>query len=99
MNELILNGITVDQFLVKIGELFDEKISLTKQPIPTFQTEYLSRKEVSKLLKVSIVTLHDWTKHGFIPSYKIGNRVLYKPKEVEEAVKQVSIIKHKRGII
>ncbi|MFD1292400.1 MerR family DNA-binding transcriptional regulator [Lutibacter holmesii] len=32
------------------------------------------RKEVSKILKVSIVTLHNWDKLGVIQPYRIGKK-------------------------
>lgn len=59
---------------------------LSKEFQPKTPTEFLSRTEVSKLLKVDISTIHNWTKKGKIISYGIGGRVLYKRKEVEKAI-------------
>ena len=44
---------------------------------------YLTRKELSQLLKVSLVTLHNWQKSGELIPYKIGKRILYKKSDVE----------------
>ncbi len=59
-------------------------------------TEYLTRKEVAKAFRVSLVTLSDWSKHGKIKSYKIGGRVLYRKDEVEAALIQVEPLKYRR---
>jgi prophage antirepressor-like protein len=47
------------------------------------QTEYLTRKEIAKKYKISLVTLHQRTIQG-MPSIKIGGRRLYNPIEVEK---------------
>jgi len=94
MNEILLNGINVEELLEKIGKLIDAKLN----PSPTMENKsvLLSRAEVATLLKITLPTLHEWTKIGWLQSYKIGNRVLYKLEEVEEALKKTSINKHKK---
>jgi excisionase family DNA binding protein len=47
-------------------------------------TKYLSRKETALLLKITLTTLRDWVKSGKIRAHKIGRRVLFKPKEIDE---------------
>lgn len=51
-------------------------------------SELITRNEVSEILRVSLVTLNDWTKKGLLPAYKCGNRVYYKRSEVTEALKK-----------
>lgn len=99
MNQIILEGIKVEQLLERIGELFDSRLNSTTPQKPENQSLYLSRQEVAKLLKISLPTLHDWTKLKWLQSYKIGNRVLYKLEEVEEAIKKTAIQKHKKPIL
>lgn len=48
--------------------------------------DYITRFEVSKILRVSLVTLNDWTKKGLLTAYKCGNRVYYKRAEIENAL-------------
>jgi excisionase family DNA binding protein len=60
--------------------------------------EYLTRKEVSELLKVSLVTLNYWCKNGLLRSYRIGNRVRFKSAEIEAALKEVKTLKYRRQI-
>ena len=53
---------------------------------PKKQAEYLTRKEVAKILKVSLVTLSDWNKKGVLKPYRLGNLIRYKTTEIEESL-------------
>ncbi len=53
---------------------------------PKKQPEYLTRKEVAKILKVSLVTLSDWNKKGVLKPYRLGNLIRYKTSEIEESL-------------
>ena len=44
--------------------------------------EFLTRKEVSELLGVSLVTLHKWDKKGILKPSRIGRRVRYLKSDV-----------------
>ncbi len=50
------------------------------------RTDYITRKEVAERFKISLVTVHDWTKKKVLTAYKIGNKVFYKRCEVEQAL-------------
>ena len=97
MNQILLNGINLNELLEKIGQLIDRKIGHVQQPTEKKQTKFISRAEVSKLLKISLPTLNEWTKLGWLLSYKMGNRVLYRAEEVELAFCKVTAYKHKKG--
>lgn len=47
---------------------------------------YLSRKEVSKMLNVSYVTLNKWNKSGRLKAVGIGGRVLYRQEDIDNAI-------------
>lgn len=79
-----------------MGQLIDEKLRQVKSPKKN-QPNFLGRVEVSKLLKISLPTLNEWSKIGWLQSYKIGNRVLYKQDEVENSLHKVASLKHQRG--
>ena len=53
---------------------------------PKKQPEYLTRKEVAKILKVSLVTLTDWNKKGVLKPYRLGNLIRYKREEIDQAL-------------
>jgi hypothetical protein len=84
MNEnVFMQGITVDSFLQKIEQIidsrFNERVAQLLKPAP--EVKYLSRREVAGFLKVSLVTVHKWTKEGLI-----GRRVMYKKDEIEDSL-------------
>lgn len=50
----------------------------------------LNRKEIAKLLRISLVTLTDWMKRG-LPCHKQRGRVYFMRSEVMEYIKQNQI--------
>lgn len=76
LTEQILKG--VNERLEEFQKNFQQKGS----------TQWLTREETAKLLKVSLVTLHDWTKRKILIAYRIGNKVRYKKDEVENSLKR-----------
>lgn len=48
----------------------------------------LKRKEIADILRISLVTLHQWMKEGRIPYHRIHSRIYFKPSEVQEALKR-----------
>ncbi|REC41696.1 helix-turn-helix domain-containing protein [Chryseobacterium sp. 5_R23647] len=59
---------------------------LSAQFQPIQPTEYLTRSEVCKLLKIDVSTLHRWRKDGTIPSFGMGNRVYFKRSEIDQLI-------------
>ena len=55
---------------------------------PKEPTVWLSRKEVSELLGISFITIHDWGKKGILKPYKMGNRVRFKRSDIEQTLQQ-----------
>jgi excisionase family DNA binding protein len=96
MGQILFTGITVNDLLLQIEQLIEAKISRQPQK-ENNQSGYLSRKEVAKLLKITLPTLHDWTKLKYLRAYKIGTRVLYKELEVIETLEKVPSFKHRKG--
>lgn len=79
---------------VQIFEAFkclENKIdNLKSEPVkPQAHEGYLTRQEVAKLLKVSLVTLTDWTNKGLLKSYRLGQKVYYKAAEIDAAMIEI----------
>lgn len=47
---------------------------------------YLTRKEVSQLLKISLSTVHNWCKSGKLKPYGLGNRIYFKMEDIENSM-------------
>ncbi len=78
-----LHNITPEQLTEIIFKGLDERIKELKQNFqPKTPEEYLTRIETSKLLKISLVTVHDWVKKGILKPRKIGNRTYFLRSEI-----------------
>ena len=96
MEPILLNGINLSDLKELMREVIDEKLNDFTKPVKSEDQEYLTRKEVAKLLKISLTTLNDWSKQGIVQAYRIGNRVLYKKKEIEDSVSKTQNLKYSR---
>ncbi len=62
-----------------------------KEPaIPPHEEKYLTRKEAAKKLKVSLPTLHDYTKRGIIKGFRFGSQVRYLESDIMAALTQMN---------
>ncbi len=57
-----------------------------KRSIPNQTEELLTRKDVARILKVHITTVHNWTKSGKLKAYKISGGVRYLPSELPQSL-------------
>jgi excisionase family DNA binding protein len=90
MDSLIFNGITIDEFFIRVKEIVTETIKEEKSTAFSNQRiiKYLTRFEVAQRLNVSLPTLHEYTKQGFLPAYRLGSRVLYKESDIDNAIQK-----------
>ncbi len=49
---------------------------------------YLTRNETCELLKISLPTLHNWSRSGVLEPMKMGTRTYFSRKKIEEALKE-----------
>jgi len=95
MESTILNNLSVSELKNLINESVKKALEDFKPK--EHKIEFLTTKEVSKILGVTPVTLNDWVKRGIIPALRIGTRIRYKKKDVLKALTQVETIKYRRG--
>lgn len=97
MSEILFTGISSKELIDRIGQLIDSKLSKVASHQQTTQSRFITRHEVASLLKISLPTLNDWTKLGWLQSYKVGSRVFYKAEEVEASISKLATYKFKKG--
>ncbi len=75
-----IDGLTAGQ-IFEAFKCLEQKIETLKAPAPVQKSDgYLTRQEVSKLLKVSAVTVHDWTNKGFLKAYRLGQKGVFQSR-------------------
>lgn len=72
-------------------------LDIKHKPIEENNSENLSVKEASELLKVSEQSIHNYIKKGFIPAQKVGRILLIKRYDIEQSLKEVKSLKYKRN--
>lgn len=91
INVLQVEQIDVQSLLEQIGILIDKRLGSIVAPPQntTEQAEYLTKNQVAELLKVSNVTVWQWSRKGILTSYRIGNKVRFLKSEVMTSAKAI----------
>jgi len=88
MKTILLNAVSLEEFKSILREIVDEELVkyLSTQSDPE---EYLTRKETASLLKISLPTLHNYSKQGLIKSHRVLNQIRYKKSEIESSMNEI----------
>lgn len=87
MNDILLSSIPYSQLQTLISSTVQQAVQqATAHLQPTTNEEFLTRKQTSNIIGVSLVTLAEWTKEGKIKGYRIGSRIRYKRSEIEKSL-------------
>ena len=100
MNEIYLNGISLDQLQESIKTVVSAELKNAVSELTTkreIEPELITRKETAEILGVSLPTLHEWTKKGVLPAKRIGSRIRYERTAVYDALKSVEPLKYRRA--
>lgn len=84
--DLLNSGVNVSVTLKleDLKEFFKEIVGSLKPALKeSTSEEFLSRKEVLKVLQIDSSTLWSWEKTGYIKSYPFGGRKRYKLVDIE----------------
>jgi excisionase family DNA binding protein len=80
---------------ISLDELETRLITRLKSELTTIQTvltapqedDFLTAKQTSKLLGVSVVSLHKWKKSGLIKYHRFGSRIRFLKSEILQTKK------------
>ena len=87
MNDLLLSTIPYAEFQTLISTAVQTAVQTATAHLQAKENvEYLTRKQTSTLLGISLVTLSEWTKEGKIKGYRIASRIRYKRHEIEQSL-------------
>ncbi|MBL4568758.1 MAG: helix-turn-helix domain-containing protein [Flavobacteriaceae bacterium] len=85
-----VHGMTKDELLQAINGVEEKLNNFEKNFQPKEPTEWITRKEVSEILSISLVTIASWSEKNILHPYRIGNRIRFKRKEVELALTKIN---------
>jgi len=95
MEKVIMTFYTPEQLYNLVSTAMNDVLKTTHQTVPESESDFfLTRKETAEKLKISLPTLHDWSKRGLLKSYSIGGRILYKANEIESSLHAVKTVKY-----
>lgn len=86
MNQILLNGITLEQLAEALAPL----LQLQQNKQSQSENDLITRKQACELLRINLTTLWKHTKSGKLKSFGIGNRIFYSKVQVLEAVKPIN---------
>jgi excisionase family DNA binding protein len=52
----------------------------------TFTDYFITKRQLTELLTVSLSTVNNWTRDGIIQAYQLGGKIYYKASEIECAM-------------
>ncbi len=89
VEEVLQSRSIISQTQTGNSEVASEELSSNGFPQEN-KEQFLTRQEVSELLRVSFVTLNNWKNSGKLKPYRVGGkRVLYKSEDVYAFFKDV----------
>ena len=93
-NQILLNGITIDQLVESLRAMIREEVRLV---FSEQEERLLSPAETCKLFIPAITkaTLTSWTEKGWLQDHRIGGRVFYLKSEVLAST--LTLGKYKNG--
>lgn len=84
-NAILVNNTTSEKLTETIlNGIKKELHELKKSYQPKEPEEWLTRKSTAHLLKISLVTIHEWVNKGVLKPYKIANRTYFNRREIEQ---------------
>ena len=92
-NAMLIQGATMNDLESMMSCLLDKKLAdiiESTHKVEGSKDGLHKRKDAAKRLQVSLPTLDAWTKAGIINARRIGTRVYYTEKDINDALKKVS---------
>jgi len=87
---VIIQELNKDELIGLIDEMLAKALQKVSEQVSD-PDDLLSRQEAALHLKVSLSTLHAYTKTGKLIGHRIGGRLLYKRSDLDRALKSTKI--------
>lgn len=92
MKQITYLEMTPENLKVFISEAVSSALAEQKQ-----EKRYLTRDQVTKMLSISLPTLHAWINEGKIIARKVGRRILFLEEEINQSIERKEVFKFKHS--
>lgn len=96
--DFVLHSTPKEELANFITEVIKKELASFNPKQQDNPNKFYTRKEVSKILGISLPTLTEWTNNGTIRAYRIGNskNIRYREKDIQNALIEIKTIKYAR---
>lgn len=96
--DFVLHSTPKEELANLIKEVIKKELASLNPTQQDNPNKLYTRKEVSKILGISLPTLTEWTNNGTIRAYRIGNskNIRYREKDIQNALIEIKTIKYAR---
>lgn len=96
MEQVILTQVPIADLQGYIAHAVKEQFDASRIPEQAPPPDrHLTRKEAARYLRLSLVTLHDYTGRGIVTAYRVGARVLYLKSDLDKCLLKVQAVKRR----
>ncbi|GGW83073.1 helix-turn-helix domain-containing protein [Salegentibacter mishustinae] len=82
-----MHNASPEELISEMQKVFKKEVEALKEHFtPKEPEELLTRTETAELLKLSIASVHNWVKNGWLKQYQKGGRVYFKRSEIMESL-------------
>lgn len=92
-NRIQIDRLTKEDFIQILNSVLEEKL---KPLISDSKEKSYNVQELSKLFRVSNLTIYNYIKRGVIPAKKVGRKYLILDSEIKHILSDVKSLKYKR---
>ena len=96
MMKIHLFEITPEELVAKVIFELKQSQELATPKFYKAPEEYLTVKNVAKLLQVSISTVNNWKRDGVLRAHQIGGRIYFLRSEIDSAFVELKSDRHER---
>lgn len=83
IHNFLLSPISLDELEQRlVSRIKTELLSTAPQRTNEVEDDFLTAKQVSKLIGISLVTLHKWKKNGKLKFHRFGSRIRFRKSEI-----------------
>lgn len=91
-----INHFTREELKVLLTEVIEEVLKAKMAPAIPDEKNYLSRREVAAMLRLSLPTMRKYELAGILPARRIGRKIMFIEKDVIASVALINATKHSR---